>query len=72
MGVTEKLEKLKEAETNYELANTACQMARAEETQMLNRLNEAQRAFDAEIDSVKQDSPGGDWKNRNKGYAEAS
>lgn len=62
MSVTEKLEKLKEAEKIYEQAKIACCLARSEETQALNRLNEAQRAFDAEVQTIRGDSPGGDWK----------
>ena len=60
-GIIEKLEKLKEAEEIFERAKDACNMARSEETAALNRLNEAQRSFDAEVDTVRNDSPGGDW-----------
>ena len=72
-GITEKLEKLKEAEAIYEQARIACSMARSEETSALNKLNEAQRAFDAEVETVKNDTPGGDWKERKRQrFAEAS
>lgn len=64
MSVTEKLEKLKEAEEIYEQAKIAAGLARSEETQALNRLNEAQRAFDAEVHTIRGDSPGGDWKSQ--------
>ena len=62
MSVTEKLEKLKEAESIYEQAQIAASMARREETEAVNRLNDAQRAFDAEVEAVKKKSPGGVWR----------
>ena len=66
MSVTEKLEKLKEAEAIYEKAQISAKMARSEETRALNRLNDAQRAFDAEVEAVKKKSPGGDWQDERR------
>lgn len=60
--ITEKLEKLREAEAIYEQAKTAYRIANAEEVDALNKLNEAQRAFDTAVAAIKKDSPGGDWK----------
>lgn len=63
MSITEKHEKLKEAESLYEIAKTKARIASSEETDALNRLNEAQKAFDSAVEKVRQGSPGGDWKN---------
>lgn len=53
---------LREAEKTYAAARESSRIAQSAETQALNRLNEAQRKFDAAVDKVKGDSPGGDWR----------
>lgn len=64
MSVTEKHEKLKEAEEAYKLAKIGANAARSEETAAINQLNEAQKAFDEAVEKVKKNSPAGDWTRR--------
>lgn len=59
----EMLKALKTAQEDYEEAKGRAEYARREETNCLNRLNEAQKAFDEAVSALKLDAPyGSDWK----------
>jgi hypothetical protein len=51
-----------EAMAAYKLANDKASFARREETEALNRLNEAQKSFDAAIADLRANAPlHSDW-----------
>lgn len=57
------LKALKAAQENYEEAKKRAEYARRAETDCLNTLNEAQKAFDEGVSALKLDAPeGSDWK----------
>ena len=62
MSITERLEELMEAQARYTEAEEKERIARSDEIAARNRLNKAQKAFDEEVAKVRNESPGGDWK----------
>lgn len=54
---------VREAQEAYDDAEREARRARNKETDALNRLNEAQRAFDSAVDSMRKSAPrASDWK----------
>lgn len=58
-------ETYKAARADYDSADQRYQAVRKEHTEAINRLNEAQKNFDAWVAGVKSNAPlGSDWKQR--------
>lgn len=62
--IAEKFALLMEAQVVYEQACKEARVARNAETDALNRLNDAQKEFDAAVKNVRDDCKFGDWDYR--------
>lgn len=54
-------EELATATAGYKEAARQSREASTRETAMRNRLNDAQKAFDAHVAALRKDAPAGDW-----------
>lgn len=63
MPIVEAANKLAMARSEFESADVAYQRASRDRTTATNRLNEAQKAFDAVVAEMRKDAPrDSDWK----------
>lgn len=59
------MNELEEAHNQYDSAHSDSRAANLRETEALNRLNNAQKKFDAAVDAIKKDAPcRSDWRNK--------
>lgn len=64
MTLAQLAEALTQATALHAAAANEASIARRAETDALNRLNEAQKAMDAEIAKMRNEAKAGDWANR--------
>ena len=58
---------LREALERYDVLHTESEAARSRETDALNTLNRAQKAFDESVEAMKKNAPwNSDWHQRNQ------